>query len=101
MAFDIQNETLIPFKDVPKWCRLHLKNNVHPSTIYRWRLRGIRGIKLETVLAGGKRYTSAEALQRFFTNSTLAADGKKLIDNLNHQAITPNQAEAYLNSEGF
>lgn len=35
------------------------------STFWRWWNRGIRGVKLETVLVGGKRYTTAAAMQRF------------------------------------
>ena len=35
------------------------------ATIYRWSLRGCRGVRLETVQVGGTRCTSLEALQRF------------------------------------
>jgi hypothetical protein len=35
------------------------------QTLHRWRLRGIRGHKLETILIGGKRFTSIEAIERF------------------------------------
>lgn len=37
----------------------------HVSTLHRWRLKGVRGVKLETVLVGGTRYTSDEAIARF------------------------------------
>jgi len=47
----------------------------HLSTLWRWCHRGVRGIKLETVLIGGTRFTSREALQRFFDRTTAAADG--------------------------
>ena len=30
-----------------------------------WRLHGVRGVKLETILCGGLRYTSREAISRF------------------------------------
>ncbi|MBM4005680.1 MAG: DUF1580 domain-containing protein [Planctomycetes bacterium] len=49
---------------------------VHISTIHRWRLRGVRGVKLETVLRGGTRVTSREALARFFAATTAAANGE-------------------------
>ena len=35
------------------------------ATLHRWRLHGVRGTRLETVLIGGARYTSAEAIDRF------------------------------------
>ena len=49
-----------------------LPSRPHPSTLHRWRLRGIRGVKLDTILIGGRRYTSREALQRFFAATTLS-----------------------------
>jgi len=39
--------------------------NPHVSTLIRWALRGIKGCKLETVMVGGRRFTSVEAIQRF------------------------------------
>lgn len=40
----------------------------HLSTLRRWCSRGVRGCVLETVLVGGRRWTSREALERFFTD---------------------------------
>jgi len=39
----------------------------HPSlcALWRWRLKGVRGRKLETVVIGRTPYTSVEALARF------------------------------------
>ena len=75
---DIKVENLIPFRDVPVWTKEHLGNRVHPSTIHRWRIRGARGVRLETVLAGGKRYTSHEALLRFCAGTTAASDSSSV-----------------------
>lgn len=47
------------------------------STLHRWRLRGVRGVLLETVLVGGRRCTSREALSRFIKKTTLAAEPKR------------------------
>ena len=51
---------------------------VHVSTIHRWRLKGVRGVRLETILRGGIRCTTDEAIERFFAASTAAADGETL-----------------------
>jgi hypothetical protein len=37
------------------------------ATLWRWALRGIRGIQLETVMIGGRRFTSSQAIARFMT----------------------------------
>lgn len=55
-------ESLIPIADTPK----HLPIRVHHSTCRRWYTRGVREHKLETVLIGGRRYTSLQALGRFW-----------------------------------
>jgi hypothetical protein len=39
----------------------------HISTMIRWALRGVKGTRLETVMVGGRRFTSIEAIQRFLT----------------------------------
>ena len=48
---------------------------VHVSTIHRWRIKGIRGVRLSTILRGGIRCTSDAAIERFFAATTAAADG--------------------------
>ena len=58
-------------RDVPN---RRSERGINVSTVWRWSLRGIRGVRLETLLIGGIRYTSREALQRFFAASTAAAD---------------------------
>ncbi|MCA9312358.1 MAG: DUF1580 domain-containing protein [Phycisphaerales bacterium] len=70
----IADEQLIPLNDVPR--RLPRRSNgrrIHIATIYRWAQRGCRGVRLETVQVGGTKYTSPEALQRFFDR--LGPDG--------------------------
>lgn len=37
----------------------------HKSTVHRYVTHGIHGVRLETVLVGGKRLTSKEAIVRF------------------------------------
>ena len=48
---------------------------LHAATVWRWSLRGVRGVCLETVMIGGIRYTSREALERFIAATTSAAKG--------------------------
>mgnify|MGYP001493838456 CR=1 FL=1 len=67
---DVSTEDLLTFPGVARF----LPGRPSLSTLHRWRQRGIRGVALETLLIGGQRYTSREALQRFFDASTAAAD---------------------------
>jgi hypothetical protein len=50
---------------------------LHISTLWRWALKGIRGIKLEVIKIGGTLCTSEAALRRFFdrlANGNTAAE---------------------------
>ena len=73
MSIDFQSETLLSFSQATKG----LPGRPHLSTLHRWRLRGIRGVRLETCMVGGRRYTSREALQRFSDAITAAATGER------------------------
>jgi len=62
------HETRIPISEAHKHPLLRRPKPmapVHRSVIQRWITRGVRGVVLETVLIGGIRWTSAEAIQRF------------------------------------
>ena len=115
---DFSNETAIKFSAIPDWCHKNLGNRVNRSTCHRWRTRGARGIKLETALVGGTRYTTLEALNRFFAETTAAADGETYEPASARQTTAEGescgaapkrqqespklaQAEAYLESEGI
>lgn len=63
----VRDENVLSLKEAAK--RLpHLRNDrpVHVSTIWRWKQRGLGGIKLECAKIGGQWVTSLEALERFF-----------------------------------
>jgi predicted DNA-binding transcriptional regulator AlpA len=47
---------------------------LHVSTIWRWQIRGVHGVRLETIAMGRVRYTSHEALERFAAQCTVAAN---------------------------
>jgi hypothetical protein len=98
-------ETAIPLGDVPNHLpkKSHSGKKVSKATVYRWTYHGVRGgIKLETCFFGGQRYTSKEALDRFFAAITAAADGEMLPSRTprqREQAIR--QAELELEREGI
>ena len=74
MSIDIHAETLLTLPQAAK----SLPGRPHLSTLHRWRLPGVHGVRLETCLLGGRRYTSEEALERFAAATTAAADGTRV-----------------------
>lgn len=73
MPINIQSEQLLTLEQAAH----SLPGHVAPSTTWRWCRVGIRGIRLESVLIGGKRYTSTAALATFAAALTAAAETPK------------------------
>jgi len=71
MTIDISSERLLSLTEAAK----SLPGRPHISSIFRWLSNGVRGVKLESCLIGGRRFTSQEALERFCAATTAAADG--------------------------
>jgi hypothetical protein len=58
---DVLTHKMIPFTQAAD----HVPGRPHVATLHRWRLKGVRGRKLATILIGGRRWTSIEAIQAF------------------------------------
>ena len=73
MSIDISSETLLSLTEAAK----AIPGRPSVCSLHRWRLHGVRGAKLETVLVGGRRFVSREALERFIAATTAAAAGER------------------------
>lgn len=71
-APNLSHETFLTLQQAAK----RLPGRRHISSVFRYAHKGVRGIRLETIVVGGRRYTSVEALDRFIIATTAAADGK-------------------------
>lgn len=57
---------LIPLAEAAKL----LPGKPHISTLHRWRVRGVRGVKLPTLMCGGRRCVARSALFEFINATT-------------------------------
>lgn len=69
---DLSAETLLTRQQTAAY----MPNGCAPSyaTWWRWHAIGVRGVQLETIMCGGRRCTTVEALRRFFTSLTQKTD---------------------------
>ena len=71
-GIDICREHLVRLADVPKHLPPNANgNHIHKSGPFRWASKGLKGHKLEFIQIAGVRFTSQEALQRFFDQLTV------------------------------
>jgi hypothetical protein len=71
---NLLDEELVPFAEGIR----SLPGRPHVSTGYRYLFRGCHGIRLETIVVFGRRFTSRQALRRFVAATTAAANGEAL-----------------------
>ena len=64
------NEDVIPLSAVPDEIP---GKQIHPTTVWRWSNRGVRGIRLEVVKVGYEIRTSRQAVRRFLERINLPA----------------------------
>lgn len=55
------DDNYISLRDAAKY----LPTRPHFATVWRWATRGVKGVILETVLVGGQRFTTEDALNDF------------------------------------
>ena len=66
---DLASDTLTPVREL---ARQRLGRHISPATIWRWRLKGVRGAYLEMVWARGCWCTTDAAFAEFIREQTAA-----------------------------
>jgi hypothetical protein len=74
VSIDIDREELISFTAATKVC----KSRPHVATVWRWSTIGCHGVVLDSIVIGGRRFTSKEALERFISATDARAKGEPL-----------------------
>ena len=68
-------EQPITFNEAARF--LPAENRPSYSTWWRWWRKGVKGIRLRTLVIGGRRYTTESAVQEFIAGTTAAASGER------------------------
>lgn len=81
--------------------KLARQEGLNPTTVWRWASRGVRGVKLETINVGARRYSSRPAFERFVERTTAVANGEAIPSRTTRQKEAAiSRAEAELAAEG-
>jgi hypothetical protein len=102
-VIDPTSEPLVRLADVPrlKWLPGRREGKrIHVATVHRWAQRGLRGVRLETLRAGGALVTSEAAITRFFERLTEPAAGADVRTN-SQRAKAVERAERELEQAGI
>ena len=97
MSIQLSSESLLS----PTQARNHVPGRPHVATIWRWMTKGSRGVRLESIVCGGRRFTSVEAIQRFVARTTAAAGGSNSVPSSVKDQQAIQEAEKQLQRDGF
>lgn len=71
------------------------------ATLHRWRLRGIKGVRIASIMRGGRRYTTSHAVREFINAVTTKVDGPSHRVAVSHaSAVLIRSAEKELDDAG-
>ena len=65
MVNKMLTEDLVMLSNAHKLIPAHDGKEISRSTLWRWALKGRRGVKLECIIIGSRRFTTAQAITRF------------------------------------
>jgi hypothetical protein len=88
---DLMKERLLSLKEA----RHEFPRRPSIPTLWRWIINGVKGVQLESIVIGGRRYTTWEACLRFIAARNQAAvtraeanDGRRRQLEASQQALT-------------
>jgi hypothetical protein len=91
---DLMKERLVSLKEA----RQEFPKRPSIPTLWRWILGGVSGVRLESILIGGRRYTSGEACRRFVAACNQAKVTQ--IETTNARRRQLDAAQSYLDQLG-
>ncbi len=73
---DVSREELLPLREAARLFPSGRKPGkaVHIGTVYRWSLKGVKGVRLCTILVGGIRYTTLNSIAEFLRELNKGAE---------------------------
>jgi hypothetical protein len=101
MSIDLGRESLLTLNQAGKL----LPDGARPSscTWWRWATRGVKGVVLETIQIGNRKFTTREALQRFADQLSGKGNGGRTATSrtASQSDRAVERAETELESEGI
>jgi hypothetical protein len=72
---DLHNDQPLSLPDAAEFLGKLTGQKPHVSTLWRWCLKGCKGVRLESICIGRKRFVTATAIERFIEASSEARPG--------------------------
>lgn len=93
------DEQVMTFVEAAGWLERRFGRRPNVATIWRWAIKGIRGVRLRTISLGRYRYTTAGALERFIDQTSTASTEPNATPDASRQATSDKQATRFTDRE--
>jgi len=65
------SEPVLTFTEAAGWLERRFGRRPNVATIWRWAIKGLRGVRLQTISLGRYRYTTERAIERFIDQTSV------------------------------
>jgi len=74
---DLRDDQPLSLPDAADYLGKLTGRKPHVSTLWRWCLKGCKGVRLDSICIGGKRFVTVAAIEKFIEASTALRDGQR------------------------
>lgn len=87
------------FTEAASWCDCRFGRRPNVATIWRWAVKGVRGVRLQTISLGRYRYTTAGALETFIDQTSSVSLETNATVDVSRQAMPSQQDSRFTSRE--
>ena len=92
-------EPVMTFTEAAGWFERRFGRRPNVATIWRWAVKGVRGVRLQTISLGRYRYTTEVALERFVDQTSSASLETSVSSPASNQATEGQAAPVFTDRE--
>ena len=93
------DEPVMTFTEAASWCECRFGRRPNVATIWRWAVKGVKGVRLQTISLGRYRYTTEAALERFIDQMSSATLETNATAGVSRQATPSQQDSQFMSRE--
>jgi hypothetical protein len=86
------DERVMTLVEAAGWLERRFGRRPNAATVWRWAIKGLRGVRLRTISLGRYRYTTEESLEQFITDTSLSEAANRTCNQASPTAISGEDA---------
>lgn len=82
------DEPVLTLVEAAGWLERRFGRRPNAATVWRWAIKGLRGVRLQTISLGRFRYTTERSLERFIVETSSQDESRRATDQAGNASAT-------------